>query len=99
MGNKNSTRRNVIIRDKTCIICFEKIKGNCVSCYQCRVLSHHNCYFLWNNENNFTCFHIEIVTKATAYFFSSESDNDTFDFLPLNFLSSFFFVKLGLKFL
>ena len=36
---------NKIIRDKDCMICYEKIKGNCVSCLDCRNLSHHNCYF------------------------------------------------------
>ena len=54
MGNKHSINNDVIIRDKNCIICFEKINGNCTSCCKCRVLSHHKCYFLWNQKNNYT---------------------------------------------
>jgi hypothetical protein len=45
---------NTILRDKCCVICYEKIKGNCISCLDCRTLSHHNCYFKWTNTANFT---------------------------------------------
>ena len=36
--------------------------------------------------------HNDIVTNATAYFFSSDKDNETLDFFLLNFLLSIFFV-------
>ena len=56
MGNLKSiiVEKPNIIRDKTCIICYEKIKGNCVSCLNCRILTHHSCYFKWTELEYFT---------------------------------------------
>lgn len=58
MGNNQIKQTNnkgnfIIIRDKNCIICYEKISGNCISCLKCRVLSHHKCYFKWKETNTF----------------------------------------------
>ena len=67
---------NTIIRDKDCIICFEKIKGNCISCLNCRILSHYNCYFKWTNTNNFTICPFCKQNNLTTSYLKQEIDID-----------------------
>jgi len=65
-----------IIRDKECIMCYEKIKGNCVSCLNCRILSHHNCYFKWTKTNNFTICPFCKQNNLTTSYLQQEIDID-----------------------
>ena len=55
MGCESSSYSNIIIRDKTCLICYDDITNECVSCFRCRSLYHQNCFGTYCNENFTKC--------------------------------------------
>ena len=55
MGCESSSSSNIIIRDKSCLICHEDIINECSSCFRCRILYHPVCFSNYCNENYTKC--------------------------------------------